>query len=386
MNSNGRISAPISLHADVYPVLGVAKTGTYYDIGYICSNAHGKTNKWSRHKPVRVNTMQALTDAQFDTNTHEGGDRYNMYGLQVDIMHLLLTGYTQNNKITAINTGTDSFLYKLAKGQLAAWNYLAPRPGTDWCRLTDFDGYRHNVPDPMPAPRAGTYQLSAAGAVNIAVDDVHDLVEVGELNLTNLLVPSAINNLRPALSTLYRGLLFYNDSLTDVFFLTEASVGEGHVALMNNDRITMTDHAGIWHVRSFFSSAKIELCDTSYSTADYWLPAHDQPVDIILYEYGKPYVVEITTCKYIDTNKSQVNVVARVTAYAQVLSLTSISIDYYTGLGWYTAQTFSNATLQPGGNYQNFAYTGNALLWQKVRFCVTVNGTAVTVESAIGNP
>lgn len=35
-NQNSIISAPVSLHADVYPVLGLVKTGTFYDIGEAC--------------------------------------------------------------------------------------------------------------------------------------------------------------------------------------------------------------------------------------------------------------------------------------------------------------------------------------------------------------
>ena len=56
MNNNGIISAPIGLQPDVYGVLGLVKTGTYYDVGYVCSNEHGRTNKWARYKPVRFNS------------------------------------------------------------------------------------------------------------------------------------------------------------------------------------------------------------------------------------------------------------------------------------------------------------------------------------------
>ena len=118
-NSAGRISAPISLHADVYPVLGVAKTGTYYDIGWVCSNAHGRTNKWSRNKPVRVNTQQALTDAQMKSVN---------FGLQMP------SYYPQDFK-GAINNAT--------------YTYLPPRPGTDWCRITDFNNYSHIAVSPL---------------------------------------------------------------------------------------------------------------------------------------------------------------------------------------------------------------------------------------------
>lgn len=40
-HSNGKITAPVGIDADIAPVLGVGS----YDLGYLCSNAHGKINK-----------------------------------------------------------------------------------------------------------------------------------------------------------------------------------------------------------------------------------------------------------------------------------------------------------------------------------------------------
>lgn len=48
-HSNGKITAPVGIDADIAPVLGVSS----YDLGYLCSNAHGKINKWSKIKPVK---------------------------------------------------------------------------------------------------------------------------------------------------------------------------------------------------------------------------------------------------------------------------------------------------------------------------------------------
>lgn len=387
-NSNGKITAPVSLHADVYPVLGLTKTGTFYDIGHVCGNTHGQTNKWSNHKPIRYDSPAELTS--FDPAIPNSGDRYYAYGMQVDIMHYLLRGYTQQDKITAINTGTEGFLYKLAKGELAAWDYLPPRPGTDWCRLTDWDGYAHDVPDPMPRPQEKSYELSTGGAVNVPYDDVADTaVPVGHLSLSNLLVPSAISSVRPALRTLYRGMLFYRAALTDVFFLTEATPGAGHVALVSNNRIDMTDHIGVWSVRTFFSSARIELNDcTSWDSTGFLIPASSEPFTITLYNQGQPYVVAVETCKYIDTNRRSVNFVCSVTAYAQNLTLTAISMQAYTASliePWQTLTTFSNSSVTVG-NTQRFSYIdNNTALHTAYRFLVTVNGKQETVEAYPGH-
>ena len=118
-HANGIISAPISLHADVYPVLGLAKTGTYYDVAYACGNEHGKINKWSKHKPVRYDSPSELTNAQWESA---------LYGM----------GVTYSSNI-------DTVIESALSGD---WEYLPPRPGTDWCRLTDFKDYNHSCLKP----------------------------------------------------------------------------------------------------------------------------------------------------------------------------------------------------------------------------------------------
>lgn len=42
-----RIVSPINLQ-EPYTVMGVSKTGTYYDVAYICGNGHGRINIWER--------------------------------------------------------------------------------------------------------------------------------------------------------------------------------------------------------------------------------------------------------------------------------------------------------------------------------------------------
>ena len=119
-HSNGKITAPVSLHADVYPVLGLTKTVTY-DTGWVCSNSHGRINKWSKKKPIRYAQPGELTDAQFKGTTADNVQGI-YYGLKVASQAGLL------GQLHSVN-----------------WDYLPPRPGTDWCRLTDFNGYDHNA-------------------------------------------------------------------------------------------------------------------------------------------------------------------------------------------------------------------------------------------------
>ena len=53
MIKNGIIIGPINPE-DPYRVLGVGQYNGWWDIGYICSNEHGRINMWSRYKPVAL--------------------------------------------------------------------------------------------------------------------------------------------------------------------------------------------------------------------------------------------------------------------------------------------------------------------------------------------
>ena len=112
-NENGKITAPVSLAADVYQVLGVTPTDGLYDVGYICGNSHGCINLFSRYKPVRYPKMEVLTDTEFG---------YIRHGVD----------FKQGN--------ADG--WKDIAGQV--WEYQAPRGGSNEpFRLTDFNGYAH---------------------------------------------------------------------------------------------------------------------------------------------------------------------------------------------------------------------------------------------------
>lgn len=106
--SNGIITAPIA-DKDPYTCIGVGKYNGWWDIGYICSNNHGKMNLWSKNKPVRLNKVSELTDAD---------KKSAYYGIDVN---LNITG---------------SPIYTIAP----------PRGGDEPYRITDFEGYNHSSP------------------------------------------------------------------------------------------------------------------------------------------------------------------------------------------------------------------------------------------------
>ena len=138
-----RIDAPVGLQ-EVHTLLGVGKHNGSYDLAYICSNRHGKTNRWSLKKPIAVaNHPQALTPQEWLDHDY---------------------GYT-------IPTYATYGAMKQAAG--ASWAYNPPVPGTHYSRLTDWEGYNHAATCPYAlevmnsSPRLdGTCQLAAASEVS----------------------------------------------------------------------------------------------------------------------------------------------------------------------------------------------------------------------------
>ena len=118
MNNNGIISAPIGLQPDVYGVQGLIKTGTFYDVGVASENEHGTINPFAKYKPTRFNSPNGGT-SWWRANDGNCG----------------FTGFSLNDGVSLVT----AILNK------SAWVYQPPRPGTDWCRMADFEGYNHNA-------------------------------------------------------------------------------------------------------------------------------------------------------------------------------------------------------------------------------------------------
>ncbi len=113
----------VDVQNDIYKVLGIGPyNGEYYDVTWACINRHGKTNKWSRFKPVRTGTYMPLLPEDFACP-----DKH--YGLLISASASLLGSYDST-----------------------CWTYLPPRVDTDQCRADDFDGYCHNAQPIARAP------------------------------------------------------------------------------------------------------------------------------------------------------------------------------------------------------------------------------------------
>lgn len=167
-HSNGKIFAPVSLEADIFAVLNIPVNGaTSAQDAFISDNI----NYASRIKPIRGYGFEALTTAQF-AGTAADNNQGIFYGLKVGDVF----GYIKN-------------LHD------CTFEYQKVRPGTDWLRGTDFDGYDHNaVMNPQGTlPDIAYYDKVGANALSIDINystsnttgvDINDIIAVGNASVT----------------------------------------------------------------------------------------------------------------------------------------------------------------------------------------------------------
>ena len=117
-NSNGKITAPVGLQPDMYGVQGLVKTGTFYDVVEANRNAHDTINPFAKYKPTRYSSPNGGT-GWWRANDGNCG----------------FTGFSLNDGVSLVTACLNK----------SAWVYQPPRPGTDWCRMADWDGYNHNA-------------------------------------------------------------------------------------------------------------------------------------------------------------------------------------------------------------------------------------------------
>ena len=110
-HSNGKITAPVGIDADIAPVLGVGS----YDLGYLCSNAHGKINPWARYKPVRYESLAPGENEKW----WQGWDG------NCGIMPKRISSYQDS--------------VNWANGSMNGWEYTPPTGGKFPFRALDFD-------------------------------------------------------------------------------------------------------------------------------------------------------------------------------------------------------------------------------------------------------
>lgn len=122
-NSDGIITAPVSLE-DVCAVLGV----TNQSVAHVCGNTHGKTNMWSRYKPVHI---------------------YGTLFVDRDVQWWKGSSGTAGLTFPSVKNYSE-IPEKYESGKTNGWFYSPPTGGaTSPYRLGDFEKYKHDAISPI---------------------------------------------------------------------------------------------------------------------------------------------------------------------------------------------------------------------------------------------
>ena len=120
---NGILTQPLSVY-DIANCIGVAST----DVGTLCT-AKSKINIWAKYKPVRYNSIKALTEDQ---------RKQCAYGI-LDVQEY---DFTQQSILEQA--------FENALNRVYSWQYEIPAGGVaSLYRMLDFDGYNHNAICPL---------------------------------------------------------------------------------------------------------------------------------------------------------------------------------------------------------------------------------------------
>lgn len=148
MANNGVVVfAPLNTD-DLVTVLGCNS----HDVATLCS--YTNINKFALYKPFRCNP-----DHPYEVTTAER--KAQTYGISL--------GYIASATSAAVNLVAN---LQTVMPTTPKWTYLPPRPGTDWCRMTDFinensptgPGYNRNAKPPMSGFRDITLFKSEFGS------------------------------------------------------------------------------------------------------------------------------------------------------------------------------------------------------------------------------
>lgn len=179
------ISRPVSLEA-VYRVLGVAQAGGRYDLAHICGNSHGKINMWAKYKPERINTPLPVNDGQ---------RQFNNFGLR------------PRESYGSVQQAIDA----IKAGALPGWAYEAPRPGTDFSRLSDFDGYKADANSPFGVLRSPVIiSLPKTGGMTLTIPVLVPFIGEGVISMDEFSMGA------DAYKDWYPGAVMYNARRTFV--------------------------------------------------------------------------------------------------------------------------------------------------------------------------
>lgn len=152
--NNGIVTAPIN-PKEVYQLLGISPANGLYDIGYLCSNNHGKINMWSRFKPINIYD-------KYNPSYAPGWYR----GDQLDCGLVAKKTSVKQDIIDWYNSNTKGWSYYAPFGDLGGVK-ISP------FRLLDFDGYDHRA-EPFLSNFRVLPKAIENGSLSFYIDEVHD--------------------------------------------------------------------------------------------------------------------------------------------------------------------------------------------------------------------
>lgn len=266
--NNTEITAPVSV-SDVRTALAVDS----YDVGYLCSNTHGKINRWSKYKPVRINS-------DFIDRTTEWW-----------------RGTAQNCGLVVVTTNDYHNIPSLYTEILmtAGWDYEAPSlTASPYFRLLDFEMYKH---DALPPLRS--FVCDNKVAPNGQFTASFELNPIGEESKPTSVGMQHIIIDDKTLSEYYFGIIFTKQDGTFVGRATGPNAGTNYVDITLNDFFTM---GATYMVYPFMSKKKMDFLDS------------DTQVDNVFIPFP---------CVRVGTAETSVKIVSREEAQGLVISLTA---------------------------------------------------------------
>jgi hypothetical protein len=242
-NSNGHITLPINIKADLGYVLGTGNG----DLGYNIVN--GNINKWAKYKPVRLSGVDY--SAQIKADKTGWRDTANWWKGNDGKCGIAIGEYTS---LGGPFTG-GTFFYFL-KNEALSWVYNRPRGAAnyEWFRAFDFFHYEHNAPVPVGALAATDIWLDSnyAGQFDWDTPAANQYaLQLGNFSLNNVAIPG----------NYYLGILLWKSNGT-FYYMTSASkfVDGGSISVPFTAAQSM---AGIWNMVPFISSKQYSIGDNA---------------------------------------------------------------------------------------------------------------------------
>lgn len=172
--TTGVISAPIGL-AEEADVLSCAE-----DV--VTCSMHHNVNKWSKHKPVRGVSPEEITTWYYNTGNVDAPVGYApVWALILPWNTYQQLGSPWNSHSTFIKPLAYRASGRSTAGNVQNYIYLAPRLGTDFGRMTDFNGYNSNAPAPWSAHVSGASDYIASNGTNIGQKITIDTFDNAEI-------------------------------------------------------------------------------------------------------------------------------------------------------------------------------------------------------------